>query len=155
MMYSLLASNRLKGEIGEILVAHLLRRKGFLVYRPEKLLAKIRCLRLPESYEVEFLEKHRKTMDFFAIYPEQYGMDSREEVFQLFSGCGLIRYFERPHHQGFVVEVKSGSADLSPKQKGMIRQAQRLGFKGLIAHVCYSENYWVDVSFRVLDGGER
>ena len=154
-MYSLLASNKLKGEISELLVAHLLRRKGFLVYRPEKLLMKIRRLKLPESYEVEFLREHSKTMDFFAIFPESNAMDSREVVFQLFSCCGLKRYFERPEHQGFVVEVKSGSAELSPRQRGMIRQAQRLGFKSLIAHVRYSENYWVDVSFRVLDGGER
>ena len=154
-MYSLLASNKLKGEISELLVAYLLRRKGFLVYRPERLLAKIERLGLPQSYEVEFLREHSRTMDFFAIYPESGASDSREVVFHLFSGFGLGKYFRKPCHQGFVVEVKSGSAELSPRQRRMLEQAQRLGFKGLIAHVRYSENYLVDVSFRVLDGGER
>lgn len=46
-----------------------LRREGFLVYRPGKLVERVRRMGLPESYEVEFIEEHRRTMDFFAISP--------------------------------------------------------------------------------------
>lgn len=154
MMYNLLASNKLKSEIGELLVAHVLRRKGFIIYRPAKLLTKIEKLRLPRSYEVEFLEKYGKTMDFFAIFPERAAMDPREVICQLFSGGGLNRYLEKPPHQGFVVEVKSGSAGLSSRQRRMLKQAQRLGFKALIARVIFAGNYWADVSFRMLEEGD-
>ena len=153
MRLNLLSSNKLKGEIGELLVAHLLRRRGFLVYRPERLLAKIERLGLPQSYEVEFLREHSRTMDFFAIYPESGASDSREVVFQLFSGFGLGKYFRKPCHQGFVVEVKSGTAELSTRQRRMLRLAQRLGFKAIIAKVSFTGDYLADVAFTVLEEG--
>jgi hypothetical protein len=92
MLYSILESKSLRGEVGELLVAQVLRKKGFYLYRPAKLLAKIKSLELPETYEVEFLRKHSKTMDFFAIFPRDHCIDSREVVCQLFSGYGLKKY---------------------------------------------------------------
>jgi len=141
MRYSLLESKKLKGEIGELIVAHLLRRKGFFLYRPWKLLEKIEKLKLPESYEVEFLRENYRTMDYFAIFPERDSVSSREVVHELFSGCGLRRYFEKAPHQGFVVEVKAGSSELSSRQRRMIEKAVRLGFRAIVARVNFEEDY--------------
>ncbi len=68
--YNILSEDKkIKGLIGEIIAAKCLKKKGFIVYRPSRILRFLEEVNAPDNYEVQFLRRYQKTMDFFAVLP--------------------------------------------------------------------------------------
>lgn len=150
---------KLKGEIGELVVSSHLKKKGFIVRKPRSILALLERVGVPFSYEVEFLQNHYKTMDFFAVYPrdDELVLD-RSAICEVFNGTGLNRYMTESKSKGFIVEVKTGfngcKSRPSKKQKQMFRLGRKLEFGVIIAEVDLKENYVAEIVLKDEIGNE-
>jgi hypothetical protein len=153
--YNLLEeSTKVKGEIGEIIAANYLRKSGFIVHRPWRILSLLERVGVPNNYEVRFLKRYRKTMDFFAVFPcpDEY-LIPREAICEVFANGGLDKYDGVcSKSQGFVVEVKThlnGSSHLaSKKQKLMFQTAKKLGFEFLLMQVNLQNDFSAEITVK-------
>lgn len=150
MEYNLKENNYLKGMVGEKIVEHHLKQMGFMVFRPPRLLGILNRLGCPGNFEVEFLKKYRKTMDFFAILPEEIPfLDRRQVVLSLFASGGLEKFMGQSRlGSGYVVEVKSsrnGKNSLSRRQKKMFDNAKEAGFNVIQPKVVLKDDFNVQV----------
>ncbi len=156
-------STKVKGEIGEVIAANYLRKSGFIVHRPWRILSLLERIGVPNNYEVRFLKRYRKTMDFFAVFPgtDEY-LIPREAICEVFANGGLDKYDgSRLKSQGFVVEVKTnlnGNSHLaSKKQRRMFQIAEKLGFEFLLMQVNLQKDFIAEIIVKneKLRAGER
>jgi hypothetical protein len=146
-------STHVKGEIGEVIAANYLRKIGFIVKRPWRIISLLERVGVPNNYEVQFLRRYKKTMDFFAVYPcSDSLLIPREAVCDVFAKGGLNRYNSKLKSVGYVVEVKTnlnGSPHhASKKQAGMFRLARKLGFGVLLVHVTLNEDFTAGITLK-------
>mgnify|MGYP004211014849 CR=1 FL=1 len=93
--YNILTGNsQVKGRIGEVIASHYLRKQGFIVNRPSRILKLLGRAGVPNNYEVQFLRHYKKTMDYFAVYPRDDPLLIRREAV-LFPSSAQYR-FEAP-----------------------------------------------------------
>jgi hypothetical protein len=153
--YNIIEENtKVKGEIGEVIAASYLRKSGFIVHRPWRILGLLERVGVPNNYEVRFLKRYRKTMDFFAIFPgpDDY-LIPRQVICDVFSKGGLDKYDgTQSKSQGFVVEVKSnlnGNSNFaSKKQKLMFQTAKKLGFEFLLMQVNLQNDFTAEITVK-------
>lgn len=156
---SIIGNPALAGRIGETVASYHLRSHGFIVARPWKVLGVLEKAGVPANYEVEFLRRYQKTMDYFAIKPRDDPLlQSREAVCEVFRVGGLNRYMPVPNEpsRGYVVEVKTGMKNgnkrsgASKRQQRMFREAERLGFGVMLIGVALRRNLTAEVEINVL-----
>ncbi len=151
--------SKLMGEFGELVASSYLKKLGFIVRKPHSILDLLYRVNVPRSYEVGFLRRYSKTMDFFAVLPRSDPLVlDREAICEVFRATGLHRFGERGESRGYVVEVKTGAdrctSRPSRKQIRMFRVADRLGFGVIVADVSLKENYVAEIVFRNEAGEE-
>jgi len=156
---SIQGSPVLAGRIGEEVASYHLRSLGFIVARPWKVLGVVEKAGLPENYEIRFLRRYQKTMDYFAVRPrEDPLLQRREAVCEVFRGGGLDRYISSlpEPSRGYVVEVKTGVKNwknkprASKRQQRMFREAEKLGFGAMLIGVVLMEGLTAEVKINVL-----
>jgi hypothetical protein len=157
-IYNILTENsQVKGRIGEVIASHYLRKQGFIVNRPSRILRQLGRAGVPNNYEVQFLRRYRKTMDYFAVYPRDDPLlIRREAVCEVFAQGGLDRYSTPLKSKGYVVEVKTNHnakhPSVSKRQKRMFSHARKLGFKVILIIVTFRENYTAEITLLEEEG---
>jgi hypothetical protein len=158
--YNILTGNsQVKGRIGEVIAAYYLRKQGFIVDRPSRILKLLGRAGVPNNYEVRFLRRYKKTMDYFAVYPRDDPLLVRKEaICEVFAKGGLERYTAKPRSYGYVVEVKTNHngkhPSVSKRQKRMFRIARKLRFKVILIIVTFRENYTAEIILLDAEGNE-
>lgn len=154
---SIQGSPVLAGRIGEEVACYYLRSIGFIVARPWRVLGVLEKAGVPENYEISFLRRYQKTMDYFAVQPRADPLlQNREAVCEVFRVGGLNRFISQGERStGYVVEVKTGLREAvkpraSRRQRRMFREAERLGFGVLLVEVGLQRNLTAEVRVRVL-----
>ena len=156
---SIIGNPALAGRIGEEVACCHLRSLGFIVARPWKVLGVLEKAGVPENYEVEFLRRYQKTMDYFTVKPRNDPLlQGREAVCEVFQGGGLNRYMPASDDacRGYVTEVKTGSRGgnvkcrTSRKQRRMFREAEKMGFGVMLVEVVLRKNLIAEVEINVL-----
>jgi|TARA_B100000315_G_scaffold258182_1_gene309429 hypothetical protein len=148
--YNILTGNsQVKGKIGEILAAHYLSEQGFIINKPYRVLKILENAKVPNNYEVQFLNQYQKTMDYFAVYPRVDPLlIRREAICETFTQGGLNKYTSANSSKGYVVEVKTcvnKKHGITKRQLKMFHLAEKLGFGGMLIFVKLKENYSTEI----------
>ncbi len=156
---SIIGNPALAGRIGEEVASYHLRSLGFIVARPWKVLGVLEKAGVPDNYEVEFLRRYQKTMDYFAVKPRNDPLlQAREAMCEVFRGGGLDRYMPASGDpcRGYVTEVKTGvknggrNKGASKRQRRMFREAEKLGFGAMLVSVVLDRDLTAQVEIRIL-----
>ncbi|MFQ5815492.1 MAG: hypothetical protein ACE5G7_03235 [Candidatus Hydrothermarchaeaceae archaeon] len=158
--YDILKGNsQVKGRIGEVIASHHLREMGLIVDRPSRILSLLKRAGVPDNYEVQFLRRYKKTMDYFAVLPRDDPLVLRRQaICEVFAKGGLDKYTSQGEGKGYVVEVKTsqkGNSRASKRQERMFHTAGKLGFGGILAKVTFKENYTVEIRLVRLDPSSK
>ena len=157
--YNILTGNsQVKGRIGEVIASHYLRKQGFIVNRPSRILKLLGRAGVPNNYEVQFLRHHKKTMDYFAVYPRDDPLLIRKAaVCEVFAKGGLDKYSKHPRSNGYVVEVKTNlnrRLRVSECQARMFRFARKIGFGVILGLVIFRKSYTAEITLLDEKGGD-
>lgn len=102
---------------------------------------------------MQFLRRYRKTMDYFAVYPNDEPLTvPKQAVCEIFANGGLDKYDAQTKSRGFIVEVKTknngNEARVLKRQIKMFRLAKEIGFKVLLIGVILKKNYRVEITVK-------